>query len=297
MGDSGDLLNLPPDLQSDGDPVEGNPFRKEDPRHEVWKEATRVAAGKLHLLHSSLLKSFPKAPEDANSWRVNLAAAKFDIWAERNVRVVWSDDAVLEYDQWLASYANAWMKLFKERFSALIDLDSLLHELRVRLVERIEFWRGIARTEMRSASLLGPRSASEVRDAPKTEVASPRQPKVTAPVQPATLSTSVGHGRKRGPKPDYENAKQVYEVVARVAPDGDWRSKLDEVGEALYHGVCNASDPKICDASDHEKIQPPLRWRKKHNHWLNPPDRATMVKAIEYRLEIVRKKPTSETLA
>ncbi len=168
MGDSRDLLNLAPGSESDGDPVEGNPFRKEDPRHEVWKEATRDAAGKLHLLHSNLIKSFPRAPEDHNSWRVNLAAAKFDIWAERNVSVVWSDDAVLDYDKWLASYANAWMKLFEERFSALIDLDSLLHELGVRLVERMEFWRGIARafvTEMRSASLPGTRSESEVRAA------------------------------------------------------------------------------------------------------------------------------------
>src|SRR5712692_4747810 len=177
MGDSGDLLNPPPGLQSDGDPVEGNPFPKEDIRHEVWKEATRDAAEKLHLLNSNLLKSGPGAPEDADSWRVNLAAAKFDIWAERNVSVVWSDDAVLDYDKWLASYANAWMKLFEERFSALIDLDSLLHELGVRLVVRMECWRGIARafvTAMRSASLPGTRSESEVRAADevgRTEVA------------------------------------------------------------------------------------------------------------------------------
>jgi hypothetical protein len=40
-------------------------------------------------------------------------------------------------------------------------------------------------------------------------------------------------GRKRGPKPDDKTALRVAEIVAREAPDGDWRSKLDAVCEAL----------------------------------------------------------------
>jgi hypothetical protein len=72
---------------------------------------------------------------------------------------------------------------------------------------------------------------------------------------------------------------------------------VDDVGDALDHGVCTASDPTACDASDHEKIPPPRGWRNKRCGWSNPPDRATMVKAIEYRLEIARKKPITETLS
>src|ERR1035441_8500438 len=34
-------------------------------------------------------------------------------------------------------------------------------------------------------------------------------------------------GRKRGPKTDYENALRVADTVVRVAPDLDWRPKLD----------------------------------------------------------------------
>ena len=108
---------------------------------------------------------------------------------------------------------------------------------------------------------------------------------------------SHGKGRKRGPKPDHEAASRVAEIVARVASNCEWRSKLNELGEALAHGVCSASDPEICDVSDHEKVPLPRGWKLKGHNWLNPPDRATMVKAIEYRLEIARKKPTNETLS
>ena len=46
--------------------------------------------------------------------------------------------------------------------------------------------------------------------------------------QPAEAPT------KRGPKRDYEASFRVAEIVARLAPDGDWRSKLDDVCEALH---------------------------------------------------------------
>ena len=105
MADS-DLLKLPPGLKSDGDPVEGNPFSNEDARHQVWKEATRDAEDKLHLLQFNLLQSSRVAAEEPNTRLVNLAVAKFDIWAERGVRVVWDDAAVRGYDKWLESYAN-----------------------------------------------------------------------------------------------------------------------------------------------------------------------------------------------
>ena len=81
----------------------------------------------------------------------------------------------------------------------------------------------------------------------------------------ATPMEAVGNGkgRKRGPKPDHKSAARLAEIVARVAPDGDWRSKLDELGPALYHGVCHASDPETCVASDHEKIPLPRGWSQK----------------------------------
>jgi hypothetical protein len=97
---------------------------------------------------------------------------------------------------------------------------------------------------------------------------------------------SDGKGRKRGPKPDHEAASRVAEIVARVAPDGDWRPKLDD----------------ICEALDEAQIPFPPRWRKRDRScdgWAAYDERANAVKAIEYRLEIAtqRKKTTPETLS
>ena len=97
---------------------------------------------------------------------------------------------------------------------------------------------------------------------------------------------SDGKGRKRGPKSDHEATSRVAEIVARVAPDGDWRPKLDE----------------ICEALDEAQIPFPRRWRKRDRScdgWAAYDERANAIKAIEYRLEIAkqRKKTTPETLS
>ena len=109
-----------------------------------------------------------------------------------------------------------------------------------------------------------------------------------------SIPNSGSQGRRRGPKPDYDTPARVAEIVRRVAPDGDWRSKIDDVVLALDHGVCHASDPETCD-EDHEKIPLPRGW----SNWANPPDHDTMVKAIEYRLKVAmqRKKATPEILS
>lgn len=93
-------------------------------------------------------------------------------------------------------------------------------------------------------------------------------------------------GRKRGPKRDYERAARVNEIVAQVAPDGDWRSKVDE----------------ICEALDEAQIPFPPRWRKRDRScdgWAAYDERANAVKAIEYQLQMARQrnKHTPETLS
>jgi hypothetical protein len=96
---------------------------------------------------------------------------------------------------------------------------------------------------------------------------------------------ATGEGRKRGPRPDPETAVRVAEIVTRVAPDGDWRSKLDDV----------------CGALDEEKIPCPKRWRKNRDYrcWGDWLERDIVVKAVEYRLQIAKqlKKGTSGTLS
>jgi len=80
-------------------------------------------------------------------------------------------------------------------------------------------------------------------------------------------------------------ALKVAEVVARVAPDGNWRQKLDDVCETLDEAV---SIPKV--------------WRTKDKccrTWSDQLDRGLKVKAIEYRLRSanVLKKTTPGTFS
>jgi hypothetical protein len=65
-----------------------------------------------------------------------------------------------------------------------------------------------------------PAQACEIEPAACPESASPEH---TPKVPP----------RKRGPKPDHETALPVAGIVARVAPDGDWHSRVDDVCDAL----------------------------------------------------------------
>jgi hypothetical protein len=59
-------------------------------------------------------------------------------------------------------------------------------------------------------------------------------------------------GRKRGPKPDYETAGRVAEVIARVAPDGDSRSMLDEVCDAAPKKTLEWEDIEFSFIGDHD---------------------------------------------
>jgi hypothetical protein len=101
-----------------------------------------------------------------------------------------------------------------------------------------------------------------------------------------------------GPPPLSEKeCLAVADIVRRVAPDGNWRSKLDDLGFALYHGICDAADPESCDRTDHEKIPLPRGWAGQDATWTNPPNRAAMVKAIKERLKRARTRSEAETPA
>lgn len=82
----------------------------------------------------------------------------------------------------------------------------------------------------------------------------------------------------RGPARDYETASQVAEIVARVAPDGDWRSRLED----------------ICDELDERRVRCPKTWKKRgHGDWFDclSTERELVVKAIEHHLKRARENP------
>ena len=105
-------------------------------------------------------------------------------------------------------------------------------------------------------------------------------------VQPA--GATAGTPKKRGPKPDHETALRVTEIIKTVAPDGDWKDKLEEVCRAL------------------DKAEPPYpkTWPKRDLSLKNWEDGAGFEpalakKAIEHLLKLAkqRKKNPPETLS
>ena len=151
-----------------------------------------------------------------------------------------------------------WLKyLFHLRLFA--DNQRFIKRLCTHLSVKFQVWRGQAYREM--ADALRPPAAETVPGVP------PALPK------------------KRGPKPDHDTALRVSEIVARVAPDGDWRSNLDE----------------ICEALDEGHVPVPSTWRRNRDcrSWSLCLERDVVVKAIEYRLRLAsqRKKRTPETLS
>jgi len=149
-----DLLRLPDGFRSSGDPVERNPFSDEDPRHNVWADATQKAEQRLRAFNAAgmgLLKDVQPTTEDqarkiVSAHYGHLVTGKFDIWAKRGVNVLWSEPEVRAFDVWLAQYANAWLNEIRQIFPPeLGNIAWLLEELRILLIQRIEFWKSEAR--------------------------------------------------------------------------------------------------------------------------------------------------------
>jgi hypothetical protein len=89
---------------------------------------------------------------------------------------------------------------------------------------------------------------------------------------PPTQRKEVAASVKRGPKPDYENALRVAEVVARVAGESNWHHKLDD----------------ICMELDEKLIPRPKTWKKRgHRDWLDGlRERHLVTKAIAHHLKL-----------
>lgn len=136
---------LPPGLRSAGDPVEGNPFPTDDPRHSIWREASLKAEEEVCRLNSEFLTTTVLGPRDFVARQVVLIASKYDIWAKRGIQIVWSENAVRAYDQWLFNYAQNWLEMAGDGCPEFVSREYLLVELRSRLISRVEHWKAEAR--------------------------------------------------------------------------------------------------------------------------------------------------------
>ena len=97
-----------------------------------------------------------------------------------------------------------------------------------------------------------------------------------APVQPSVDVLPIKpQGWKPGPKPDYDTAAQVAQIVASISPSGSWRSELEG----------------ICDRLDDENIRRPKPWNSKgHVTWGDclMSERSLVVKAIDHHLKLAK---------
>jgi hypothetical protein len=90
--------------------------------------------------------------------------------------------------------------------------------------------------------------------------------------------------KKRGPERDHKTALRVAGIVKGIAPDGKWRSKLDE----------------ICDALVEQEIPMPKPWKPKHGfrNWCeagldtNARGRHMAIEAIKHHLKLAKEAPT-----
>jgi hypothetical protein len=111
-----------------------------------------------------------------------------------------------------------------------------------------------------------------------TEPGTPAESTSAAPVTSEPPAPANPNRRKPGPKSNLELAAWVTAVVKRIASDGDWKSRLDEILEAM-DGVGKDEAP-VCPV--------PPNWRRHHKwkRWSDCDDRRLAIKAIEYRLKL-----------
>ena len=179
MDDDQDLparLRLPETFAESGDPIEGNPYPTEHPAHQVWMDATRKAEMEVSRINAQAPSLHNLA--DDNEWMPTLVVAKFDAWARRGLQVVWTDEAVHQYDGWLVRYANTWI----ESVSRLLTLHAppfpsevALADLRSRLGARVHHWKAEARRYRIQQEAQAAATAPNVQKPPSDELVERRR--------------------------------------------------------------------------------------------------------------------------
>jgi hypothetical protein len=221
----------------------------------AWVEIYKDVAAKYHseeMLSSAALKGL----SDEIAASVKLACQSVKEMSESDCRTCgeWDQSAI----EALASYYPT----VEAKLVAFASTELRVLEAERKLVEQ--------------AAVKADRSRNVMMDL-SGDIVEPKDTTNTLCVEPGKRGTEVvAKQRQRGPTRDYKTASQVAEVVSRVAPDGDWRSKLDE----------------ICEALDENKVRPP-KWRDRAcKGWSGCLERALVVKAVEYRLKVARDQET-----
>ena len=144
---------LPTNFTSAVDPVDGNPFAPDDPRHAAWAAATRVAEEQLHRSHAKPVPDLPtNTSESVDFFWNRVVLPALDAWGRRGLSAISGEQDIHRYDDWLHRYLNSWLEelaMYFEWREPPFPGDVVLLEVRRRFVRRAEFWKAEARQRLR----------------------------------------------------------------------------------------------------------------------------------------------------
>jgi hypothetical protein len=263
------------------EPLGMNPFAQGTPAHQGWAEMNLKAKEQLALFHAEMLESMP--PEDAPAkefldFSLMVVAGTFDILARAfSSDAGLSDQAAAIYEEYLIEIGKAVETNANKSRIPCIPEQLFSSEVTTRLHQRKQYWTGHILRTVRER-----KEASSANVAPKERAgkstSDPQEAASLEPLQAATDSakTAASLDPRRGPRPDYETAKRVAEIVARVAGEGKWRHKLDD----------------ICLELDEDDVPHPKTWKaRSFRGWLDSlSERHLAEMAITHHLKIAARR-------
>jgi hypothetical protein len=96
-------------------------------------------------LKDLFIRSRPDTLKAAIPWYVRFVTGVYDAWAKRGVHVVLDRESIRPFDEWLANYANEWLRTLKVFFPSFFPTEELLGETRQALIGKREYWKAEAR--------------------------------------------------------------------------------------------------------------------------------------------------------
>jgi hypothetical protein len=98
-------FRLPEGFASGGDPVKGNPFHPDDPRHRVWRDATRVAEQEVARINVDFFACLERVEREQNA----AEEAGGTIAQDSLLLAAWARDKACPVSTFLAQF-DAWAK-------------------------------------------------------------------------------------------------------------------------------------------------------------------------------------------
>jgi hypothetical protein len=251
-----------------------NPFTEGTPAHRSWTETNLWTKEHLALFQAEMLESRPSeeaSPKEFLDHGLKVLAGQFDIWARAFSRsVVPTDQAAGLYEQLLNELEHS-MAANATRFTVSFLPEGLYTtEVRRLLLQHKQYWLGRMLRKVRKRKEANcAKAAANTADGVESSEAESRKPPLPAADR---AEPGIPPSPRRGPKPDYETALRVAEIVVRVAGEDKWRPKLED----------------ICFELDENAIPRPKTWKMRgHDDWVDGlSERHLVEKAIAHHLEL-----------